>query len=126
MPTTIEKLSGEAIVIIRVDTQDFSPESAQAFEGDLAKLLDSQSEPVFLINVLPADYSFDMDDLMEATALVTAQSYLYHHANIKGMAAVTRSDTLKMAYDGLAAEAFGGLQVRTFATLEEAIAHARS
>jgi len=126
MAAKIEKLPGEPILIIHIDTEDFSPESAQAFEKELIATLDAQHEPVALINIIPETYQFDMDDLMQATQLVKQQSHLYQHQNIKGMAAVTTNETLQMAYEGLSNEAFGNIYITAFPTLEEALNFARS
>lgn len=125
MSYTIESLPGEAIVLIRIDPSDHSPESAQKFAQELTTLLDAQTTPVYLINIMPAGYSFDMTDLLEGTRLIRAQTEVYRHANVAGLVAVTRDETLKAAYQGLSHEAFGGLYVTACDTLDEALAHAR-
>jgi hypothetical protein len=126
MSATIDKMAEEPIIVIRIDTGDFSPESARTFEQELTATLDAQPEPVVLINVLPEGYSPSMDDLLEATQLVRGQSHIYHHPNIKKMIAVTGSETLHLAYQGLKGEIFGSLQVKAVNELDEALAIARS
>jgi hypothetical protein len=126
MPAQIEKLPGEPILIINVDTADFSPESARAFEKELQATLDTQQKPVVLINIIPEDYQFSIDDLVEATQLVKQQSHIYHHPNIKGMAAVTTNEALQIAHEGLSDETFGNIDIRAFDTLDEALNFARS
>lgn len=126
MPFKLEQLPGEPIIITSVDPDDRSLESARAFEQQLTALLDDQLKPVFLVNVLPEDYEFSMDELLEATQIITAQSHLYQHRNIKGIAAVTTSEALKIAYRGLSNEAFGNIYVEAFSTLDAALDYARS
>lgn len=126
MSYKIEKLSGEPIVLIHVDPYDFSMEGAQAFEKELTGLLDTQPQPVFVINVMPPDYHISVNELLDATKLIQAQSHLYHHTNVKGLAAVSTDETLKLAYEGLGDTAFGSIRVVAFNTLEEALDFARS
>ncbi len=126
MPYKITKLPDEPIIVIAVDPTDFSPESAQAFQTELNALLDAQPTKVFLINLIPENFAFDMDDLLQATQLIRAQSELYKHPNIRGMVAVTSSEGLKLATRGLRDEVFGGIQVEAFSTLDEALAWIRS
>ncbi len=126
MPYQITKLPDDPIIVIHVDPKDFSPVSARAFQTELTALLDAQPGPVYLINVLPEDFTFDMEDLLQATQIIKAQSHLYQHRNIQGMAAVTTSDPLKLAYNGLSNEVFGGIHVRAFGNFEDAVAWVHS
>jgi hypothetical protein len=126
MSYKIEKLPGERIILIYVDPYDFSRERAQDFERELTGLLDSQPDPVFVVNIMPPDYHISVNDLLDATKLIQAQSHIYHHAKIKGLAAVSTDDTLKMAYEGLSNTVFGNILVTAFSSLEDALDFARS
>lgn len=126
MPYTIDQLPGERIITIKIDPSDHSPANAQRFAQELTALLDAQTDRAFLITIMPDDYAFDMEDLLQGTQVIKSQTEVYRHRNVAGIAAVTTDPTLKAAYQGLSHEAFGSLYVNAFDTLDEAIRYARA
>ena len=126
MSYTIEKLPGEPIIIVTTHP-DFDAEAEYPLvRKEVAELLSRQPAPVFYI----MDYthlSAGLDEIMIVASGRTRQPDAnLRHPNVWQAIVVTNQDILRMAARGVSGEVFGGFDVPTFDTLDEALAYARA
>lgn len=126
MPTTIERLPGEPILIIHSTpaTGDIDQETGEAL-ALIKSALDEQTEKVFVISDL-REISMDLEQIIHATSMVArGRSPVTRHPNIRESISVLREGLIKMAIKGLDSATFGRVRVRIFDTIEEALDYCR-
>ena len=126
MSYIVEMLPDEPILISTLHADfDFSTEAQSSTEDALA-LLEKVSEPVYYI----ADSSkvrFSFDDTIEGSNMAArGDNPLFHHPNVKQVLLVVGDVMQEMSAKGLQSDIFGNVNVKTFASMDEALAHARS
>lgn len=124
-PYTIEKLSGEPIVIITTrEGYDPSHHVGEAAEK-VNELLDKLDNAVVFIQDL-SSIKVDMDDIMVAADTTGRGSQApFHHVNIRQLITVTQDPILKQSFAGMAGDMYGNLKMVIFDTLDEALDYAR-
>jgi hypothetical protein len=125
MNYTIEKLSDEPIVIA-VNSAYLGPAEGQDFIAALVACLDAQTEKVYLISDVSA-VQLNVNDLIEgASQMSRGQKPPFRHPKIIENVLVTTSGIAKLAAKGLSSPIFGGVQMVSVDTQEEALAYCRS
>lgn len=126
MPSTLEKLADEPIIVqtMSPDYQlmiEFPPKVPQLFA-----FLDGLTEPVFWVVDISAVEKLSIEDLLTGTGIVAkGENALYRHRNIREVLYVSTLEMIKLAAAGLGHDAFGKLKVRVFENLEAALQYAR-
>lgn len=120
MSFTVEQDAAARTVIVILN-QDFNlqTESSQ-FRSQVREALDSQSQPIPLI-FDTRTASISARDLLVATE--SESQDLLRHANIRETIVITNDVLVQMAAKGVNSFSFGFINVRTFKTLEEALAY---
>lgn len=124
MPITIEQIPDAPILVVRGDQADRDVlEETLEVNSQISALLDTLSQPVFLVVDL-REISMSLEDVLQV-AIVSArgQDSLLHHPNIRENIFVMRSGLLRMAAKGLNNLMFGLLTPGIFDTLEEALGY---
>jgi hypothetical protein len=97
----------------------------EAVLNDMAVVLDSQPEPVFLVlDIRGLALSLD-DATIAATAAARRQGALMHHPNVRESLIISRDGFVKLGASGLRTATFGNVKVRVFDTQEQAIEYCR-
>ena len=119
MSCTVTKMSGEPVVIIKLNADfDTHMEAQQAFEAS-AKLLAEQTEPTFAIwDVLES--TTDLQGIMEGANLSRINAT---PENERGSIVITSNPMVKMAMEGMNSEVYGHVVVPVFESIEEALAY---
>ncbi len=124
MKYQIEKLPDEPIIIGHVQESASTAEENNLAIGQLMELLDQQTQPVILIfEMLTANMS--LDDLIQGAAIAARQRAMYKHPMLRENVIVTQSRLIDLASRGMSSATFGHLKIRTYKTLDEALAYAR-
>lgn len=124
MSFTIEKIPGEPIVILTVESKQVLTELA-VFDEQLTAVLDAQNEQVFLIPDM-SNISLSLDDLtVGANTIARGPGQRLHHPNVRENVMVTRDAMLKLAVIGLRTATFGSAHITVFDTREQALAYCR-
>ncbi|MBN1310910.1 MAG: hypothetical protein JXB30_05765 [Anaerolineae bacterium] len=126
MPLTyaVEKLQDEPIVIVKLLEADELQPSMPTTGADVVAVLDTVSEPVFLILDL-GDIKISLDHLISSTHRTVGIDKFLTHPNVREILDVTTNPMLKLAAKGLASKAFGNIKAQIFDTVEDALAYAR-
>ena len=126
MPSTIEKLPNEPIVILTLsEDYDWATEAA-ADDHEISALFDSLDQPVYYIMDTSA-FNPDLSTIIQSTnQAARGEAPIFRHPNICGVIMVTQSDLKRLAAKGMDSDAFGHLDIKVFGTLEEALAHVRA
>jgi hypothetical protein len=124
---TIEMLPTEPILLVTYHKEFSFKTEARPALANISATLDSVAAPVYYIVDMTDEPSIDFQDFLTFTSELTrSQNALLHHRNIKENIVVTNSKFFKAAAKGVSADVFGGVKIRTFDTLDEALAYARS
>jgi hypothetical protein len=84
-------------------------------------MLDAAPEPVYWI-VDARNSSLKVDEIILGASLVARGEHpLYHHRNIRQVIYVTSSQIMKLAAEGLSADAFGNVNIKLFDDLDQAM-----
>ncbi len=84
------------------------------------------TEPVYYIMDASAA-TFDMNVIIQAASSTSQSSQgTFHHPNVKGVLIVSPHDVIHVAAEGLRTDVYGNVRVRTFHSLDDALAFARS
>jgi len=125
MSFTIVKYPNEPIIV-----QTFNADYNVALEMPVSNpaiysAIDAAPEDkVFLIDIF--NFSIALDDIIKSASTVArGEKSLWHHPKLKQVILVTTDEVLRMSAKGMASQAFGGLQIPVFETLDEALAYAR-
>jgi len=124
---SIEQVPGEPIIILDL-AEDFDF-GADMDEGNqvAVQFLNSLPQPIFWVvdfrALERAGFTPNMDQLLFASSKVMD---VWRHPKVRQVLWVTSSSVLQLAAPGFETEVFGNLSVRTFGTLDEALAYARS
>ena len=122
MSFTIEKLPDAPILVMVHKDGTFMAEFAEGVSA-LLEALDAQPEPVFLVFDVHA-VSISLDELtMGASVLARNPGALMHHPMVQENLVVSRDGLFKLGAVGLRTATFGGVKIRTFDTLDQAIAY---
>jgi hypothetical protein len=90
----------------------------------MSAFLDGQPQPVlYIVNVLEA--TFSLDDLITGINVAARQRKLFQHPNLRETIVVTQDWAMDLALKGMSAPIFGGVKIRTFKALDEAVEYAR-
>lgn len=121
-----ELLPGEP-VIFSVLHKDYVPERDYPLSSrESFAILNQASEPVFFVIDMSV-LLLDLDDLTQAASMITdAAAGSVRHPNVREMVFVTPDALTDLALHGLESETFGSVNVRTFTTVEEAMAYVHS
>jgi hypothetical protein len=125
MSFRVERLAGEPILLVTVP-EDFDVKNdLPAAIKQIREILDGSEEPVYHTHdVHPFQMSFD--DMMAAMRLLTqGEMAILRHPNIREVLVAADDTMIRAAAKALALVPYGGLPVRVFETLDEALAYAR-
>jgi hypothetical protein len=126
MPVTIEKLPDDPIVLITarnpIDLKIDMPDAISRLQA----ILEASDRPLW--DVTDAlGFTISFPDLVAMLGTVSrADLGLVRHRNFAGIALAADSDLLRMGLNALGQAQYGGILVKSFATLDEAMAFARS
>jgi hypothetical protein len=126
MPTLVEKLSGEPIVVVHAQKSDANvrQEMADAVKV-INEALDSQTEKVFLI-VNMTGITMALDDIIQGAGMsARGQRAMLHHPNVRESMYVVTDRMMKMAVKGLNSATFGQVKAQVFDTVEDAVSYCR-
>ena len=125
MPTEFKKLPDEPIVIVTLPTDyNLSVELPKVMPVYM-NFLNSATTPVFWI-VDARNSPLSGEEIVRGAELVARGEHpLYHHPNIRKVIYVTSNKIMKMAVAGMENEVFGGLTIKVFDDLDEALKFAR-
>jgi len=127
MPSEAQKLPNEPI-ILRILGADIQSEQEMK-AGMLAdiKLLDTQSEPVFLIlDMTNSPVTRTLDSVAVGANMATRQLPLFKHRNVREVVFVTTNRMMSLVAEGLDSEIYGYVKARAVGTVDEALAYARN
>jgi hypothetical protein len=124
---SFKKLPGEPIVVVTLSREyDFIADADEGAQAAMA-VLDGSNQPVFWIvdfHITPdQEHSLSLDQLLVSSNSVTE---LWSDPRIRQVLIVTSDEVLRLAAQGMTSEAFGNLSIALFASLDEALAYARS
>lgn len=127
MPLTysVEKLQDEPIMIVRLVEVDQLQPSMPTTGAEVAAILDSVSEPVFLILDM-SNIKISLDTLVSSTNRAVGIDKFLTHPNVSELLDVTTNPMLRLAAKGTASKVFGNIKTQVFDTLEDALAYARA
>jgi hypothetical protein len=120
----VNKLDNEPIVVFSVDAAHSIRNEGLVAGEVITQTLDNQTEHVYLIMEL-THLSMDLEDLMFGANVATRQLQLLKHPKIRETLIVTQSGLAAMGAKGMNSPIFGNIKVKTFKTLDEALAYAR-
>src|SRR5438105_1255172 len=126
MPILIEKQPDEPIItVLATSPIDFKTEIPPAMREFIA-ILDQAAEPVWDITEarnLPINFS----EIVAVLGIISrADIGVVRHPKLAGIALIADNDLLRMGMRALGQAQYGSVQVKVFATLEEAFAFVRS
>jgi hypothetical protein len=125
MSFRVERLAGEPILLVTVP-EDFDVKTDLPLAiGQIREILDGVEEPVYHTHdVHPFQMSFD--DMMAAMRLLTqGEMAILRHPDIREILVAAGDTMVRAAAKALALIPYGGLSVKIFGTLDEALAYAR-
>ncbi len=126
MSFTVQMLPDAPALLLTLSAEynlftDF-PKSYQS----VSEVLDKACEPVYYIMDARAA-TFDMNIIIQAASSTSQSSQgTFHHPNVKGVLIVSPHDVIHVAAEGLRTDVYGNVRVRTFHSLDDALAFARS
>lgn len=124
---TIEKLSGEPIVLGTTHENWKAEVDIPLWADELYRLLDSLDEPVSYIGDLRAGRRWTLDEAIRtATAVARGDRPVFHHPKLREALIVTDQTLVNLGALGLQSDIFGNVPIKVFATIEEAFEYARS
>ncbi len=126
MSYALEKIHGEPIVLFTGHRDFHVARELDKASHEVVRLLDAQSEPVFLIQDELRQPVPDVEEMIEAGgALAVGNHAIYRHPMLAGVIIVTQNEVTHALYDGLDSDIYGHVHVRIVETLEDAFAYAR-
>jgi hypothetical protein len=125
MPVTVDKLSDEPIVVVKmmnpIDIKHDVPAMSQQIQDVLAR----QTEPIWYIGYVQ-DLKLSFGDFVQALAMSTRGEMAFmRHPNIKEIYAIAEGSLVQMAARALTQAQYGGLRVTLCSSLDEALRKAR-
>lgn len=125
MSYIVEKQPDMPVMIV-VMNADFDPSTESLpLRRQITAHLDAAHRPIYIVIIIQAH--FTVNDLLAATHDVTrGEGAFTSHANTKQLLLVTDNPMLKLAAKGLQAASFGGLNVQTVPSLDDALAVVRN
>jgi hypothetical protein len=126
MSFTLQKLADAPAILLTLSSGynlfvDFPKSYAAVYE-----MLDSVDEPVYYILDLSA-LSLDMNLIMQGASSTSRGSQAsFHHPKVKAVLMVSPAEVIHVAAEGLRTEIYGNVEAKTFYSLEDALAYARS
>jgi len=125
MSYTLEKLPGEAVIVYTQGPATHETQGIAETLDDIARLLDEQTDPVFLVwNV--GGMSIDLDDLIQSASRAgRGSNAVLHHPRVRENVYVVSNRMVRLAIKGLESATFGRAKVVLFDTLEEALSYCR-
>lgn len=126
MSYSIEKLPDEPILIVTLHKEFAFSRDSVAANMEAKAVLDQSKEPLYYV----ADTSavrFNMDETVEGSNFASrGETAIFQHPNIKQVLLVVGDIMQEMTAAGMRSEAFGSVNILTFASREDALAHARN
>lgn len=123
---SVDRLSGEPIVILTVSGSATDLRDAQQAMMELQTVFDEASEGLFFILDV-SDVQISLDELLRgASNAYRGDNPIFKHPNIRETLQVSNDPALALAAEGFDTEIFGNVKIQLFATLDEAVAHARA
>jgi hypothetical protein len=126
MSIIIKRLPDEPIIFIEarnpIDLKVDMPDAITRFKA----LLDAAERPVW--DVTDAlGFTMSFADMVGMLGTISRTDLgVIRHRNFAGLALVADSDLLRMGLNALGQAQYGGLTVKTFATLDDAMAYVRT
>jgi hypothetical protein len=126
MPITVEKLPDEPIMFVKVTAPYTVKEDVPMTLAEVKRHLDAATEPLW--NVADArEFHIHFTDLVAILSMITRGDLaVMRHPNLAGAAIIANNDMLRLAANSLGQRQYGGINVKSFTTPEEALAHVRS
>lgn len=126
MSYTVEKYEGEPIIVAMLHADFNLEKEAQASSQESIALLDAAPEPVYYISD-SSQVKFSTDETIKGTSFAArGENPVFHHPNIKQVLMVIGDNAMQaMTAAGMQTETFGNVNIKTFATLDEALTYAR-
>ncbi len=124
MDTRVQKLDNEPIIIVTIDADFSIREDGEAMNEVVLALLDAQPTPIFLIMDL-REMKIDLEDMIFGANQAARQLHLFKHKNVRERILITASRVITLSAQGMQSPIFGGIEMKVFKTLDEALAYAR-
>jgi hypothetical protein len=125
MGFTVEKLPGEPIVIYTQISGGNASDEMKLSIAENVRVLDAQTEPVYLINDMRA-HKLNLDQILQGASMVArGDNALLHHPMIRENIFVVTDPMMKTAITGLSSATFGQVKMIRFDTVEDALAYCR-
>lgn len=120
------KLPDEPIVIVSFAEFDPDPLRSESLDLQIAAFLDTVSTPVFLVLDMTG-HSQSLDDMVLGFAeAIRGDNPVLKHPNLREIVQVASDMVFERVAEGMDNELFGNIKVRSFDTLEDALAYARA
>lgn len=127
MSYEMEKLPDEPIILITLHADWNMRETLPGIIEALGALLDDLDEDVYFVSHLSPEVPFSVNDIVWSANVVGGSGgTILRHPRIKAYLSVAPNRLLAMAAEGMRSATFGKLNVHTFATVDDALAFARS
>ncbi len=126
MAFKIQKLPNEPVVLATMEVDFNMIRDSEAAIAETVAILDASPEPLVYISDT-SNVTFSYDETVEGTnAVARGENPLFHHPNIRQVLMVVGNVMQEMVAQGMRTDTFGNVNVVTFKSLDEALAHVRS
>jgi hypothetical protein len=126
MSYTVEAYANENIVISTLYSDFHLETEGPRSSEEVRAILDAAKAPMYFVTD-SSRVKFSLDDTIKGSSLAArGDNPIFHHPNVKQVLMVVGDDAMQaMTADGMQTEVYGNVNVKTFATLEDALAFAR-
>lgn len=126
MPIRIERMQDEPIIFIEarspVDVKTEMPDAIARFVA----LLDAADQPLWDVTDAQG-FTATFSDMVSILGIISRTDLgMIHHRHFAGLALVTDSEVIRTGLEALGQVQYGGIVVRTFPTVDEAIDFVRT
>jgi len=121
------KLLPNEPILLQIWNADFSFKAeAEEVEKQAKEILDSVDEPVFYIADMRAARLTLEDVIAGANQTGRGAEPIFKHPNVRQIIFISENRILELGAKGMRSPVFGGIDVKVFKTLDEALAYVRS
>jgi hypothetical protein len=125
MSFTVEKLSDMPVIVASLHSDYDLLKDVNYSNAAIAEILNATSDSLSLI--INFELKLSIDEIMRGASSVTREEgAIFLHPNVKQIYFITDDPALKLSAKGMSSEAFGGLNIMLFRTVEEALDYINS